>query len=592
MTAVATILGLNAYHGDASAVLLSPRGLEGAMEEERFTRRKHEAGFPQHAVRACLEVAGLAPADLDAVAISRQPRAHLWRKLAFAITGRPRWRLIRDRLRNEAKILSTRRALAEAVQAGPAALRARVHRVEHHHAHLASTFFAAPFDQAAVFSIDGFGDFISTMWGVGRGTTLTIDGCVGFPHSMGILYSAISQYLGFPHYGDEFKVMGLASTGAPTYFDALRRVVRDGPRGGFRLNPQYFRHHHGGVAMTWTSGSPRVDDLFQPALERLLGPRRRPGAPIEPRHADIAASVQAVLEHVVLAMLRRLAERTGQRHLCLAGGVALNCTLNGRILRETAFERLYIQPAAHDAGTALGAALYVRHHVNGRPRDFVMDHVAWGLAHDREACRRAIDAHGLACRDLSPEALAGESARLLADGAILGWFQGRFEWGPRALGHRSLLADPRRAGMKGVLNSRIKHRESFRPFAPSVLREAASDYFDLDDEAPFMLATSTVRPSARTVIPAVTHVDNTARVQTVRRDVNPDFWRLIDAFGRLTGVPVLLNTSFNENEPIVNTPDEAIRCFLRNDVDALALGPFLVQRGDTPQMHARLEPRA
>ena len=396
-----------------------------------------------------------------------------------------------------------------------------------------------------------------------------------FPHSLGILYTAVTQYLGFPHYGDEFKVMGLAPLGEPEYLDRLRAIVRDGRGDGFSLDLPYFVHHRDGVTMTWASGSPTIGDVFSPALEQLLGPRRQPADPIDQRHRNIAASLQAVLEDVVLDRLRRLAKRTGQRHLCLAGGVALNCTLNGKILRETPFEAVYVQPASHDGGTSLGAALYVQHHVLGRPRNFVMDHVYWGVEHSRDACRQALDAHRINYRELPMSVLVDEAAALVAQGDVLGWHQGRFEWGPRALGHRSLVCDPRQAAMKDVLNTRVKHRESFRPFAPSVLHERAHEYFELDQASPFMTTACSVKPGMRAAIPAVTHVDGSARVQTVRREINPDYWSLLDAFGRITGVPVLLNTSFNENEPIVNTPDEAVRCFLRNDIDALALGPFL-----------------
>lgn len=574
-----TILGLNAYHGDASAALLTDRGLACAAEEERFSRRKHDAGFPFRAVEACLRAASLTVRDLDILAISGRPRAHLWHKLAFAATSVGHVGLIRDRLRQQSRVGDAARMIAESAGVGASAMRAAVHRVEHHHAHLASAFFASPFDEAAVASMDGFGDFVSMMWGTGQGTRLRVDGCVRFPHSLGILYTAVTQHLGFPHYGDEFKVMGLAPFGQPEYLDRLRRVVRH--RGdGFALDLRYFAHHRTGQRMTWASGTPTLGDVFSPELERLLGPRRRPDDPLDARHENIAASVQVLLEEVLLDRLRQLAIRTRQTSLCLAGGVALNCTLNGKILRETPFDRLYVQPAAHDAGTALGAALYVRHHVRGHARDFVMDHASWGLEYGRDECRQALDAHGLAYRELAAPVLAREAARLIAEDQVLGWFQGRFEWGPRALGNRSIVCNPRNPAMKETLNTRIKHRERFRPFAPSVTAEAASEYFDLDRPAPFMTATYAVRPAMRSIVPAVTHVDGSARVQTVSRDLDPTYWGLLKACEERTGVPVLLNTSFNENEPIVNTPSEAVRCFLRNDMDALALGPFLVTRED------------
>jgi carbamoyltransferase len=579
------VLGLNAYHGDASAALLSARGIECAVEEERFSRLKHQAGFPALAALEALKYAGLEARDLTHVAISRDPSAHIHRKLMFALSQGPRFSLIRDRLANVSRVRDPKPALADALGVCESVLPATLHRVEHHQAHMASSFFVSPFDQAALLSIDGFGDFVSTMWGVGRGTKIQIEDWVEFPHSMGILYTAITQYLGFPKYGDEFKVMGLAPLGEPEFLDRLRPLVKR--KGlGFALDLAYFIHHSEGVNMTWEAGSPTLGPVFSAELESLLGPKRN-GEPLDARHRNIAASLQALLEEVVLDLLRGLAERTKLKTLCMAGGVALNCTLNGKIARETPFEQIYIQPAAYDAGTSLGAALYVRHHVLEQPRDVVMDHVYWGLDYSPAECRAALERSGLDFRELlDPDELAIETAKLLAQGHILGWFQGRFEWGPRALGNRSINGDPRNPRMKDILNHRIKHRESFRPFAPSVTAESASEYFELDQPSPFMLITCQVRQDKRDVIPAVTHSDGSARVQTVTRQANPRYWALLKAFERVTGVPVLLNTSFNENEPIVNTPDQAVSCFLRNDMDMLVLGPYLVVRRPGDVAHA------
>ena len=572
------ILGLNAYHGDASAALLAGGRLQSAMEEERFTRVKHQAGFPSLAVTHALESAGVAAADIDHIAISRDPSAHIHRKLVYALSQGPSLATIRDRLWNVSKLRDVKTSVAEAVGANESDLRAPVHRVEHHRAHMASSFFASPFERAALLSIDGFGDFVSTMWGTGCGNRLAVDGWVEFPHSIGLLYTAITQYLGFPKYGDEFKVMGLAPYGEPEYLDRLRSLVRAGPRDGFELDLSYFVHHSQGVSMTWESGAPTIDDVFSSRLEREFGPRRRAGDPLEPRHHNMAATLQALLEERVLGLLRRIAERTGLSDLCLAGGVALNCTMNGKILSETPFERVYIQPASYDAGTSLGAALFVKHQILGAPRDFVMDHTYWGLEYSRDACRAALEAKGLSYRELPDESLADQAAACIADGRIVGWYQGRFEWGPRALGNRSIVCDPRSASMKDHLNRRIKHRESFRPFAPSVLEERAGDWFEQSSASPFMLMTCQVRRDKQALVPAITHVDGTARQQTVSRASNPRYWSLIHAFERRTGVPVVLNTSFNENEPVVNTPEEAVACFLRNDMDVLALGPYLGEK--------------
>jgi carbamoyltransferase len=572
------VLGLNAYHGDASAALLVDGRLASAMEEERFTRLKHQAGFPSLAVRHSLAHAGLRLGDVDHVAISRDPSAHIHRKLLYALSQGPSIAAVRDRLWNVSKIRDVATTLTESMNGDGSPLRAQVHRVEHHRAHVASSFFVSPFERAALLSIDGFGDFVSTMWGTGCGNKISVEGWVEFPHSMGLLYTAITQYLGFPRYGDEFKVMGLAPYGEPAYLDRLRPLVRVKPRAGFELDLSYFVHHSEGVSMTWDSGAPAIGDVFSTRLETLFGPRRRPDEPLEKRHNDLAASLQALLEEVVLGLLRGLAGKTGLTDLCLAGGVALNCTMNGKILSETPFERVYIQPAAYDGGTSLGAALYVQHQILGAPRSFVMEHTYWGLEYSAEACRAALAAKGLTYRELDDDALADEAARLIADGNIMGWYQGRFEWGPRALGNRSIVCDPRNPSMKAHLNNRIKHRESFRPFAPSVLEERAAEWFDQASASPFMLMTCQVRHDKQALVPAITHVDGTARQQTVSRATNPKYWSLIHAFERRTGVPVVLNTSFNENEPVVNSPEEAVACFLRNDMDVLVLGPFLATK--------------
>ena len=572
------ILGLNAFHGDASVSLFSGGQLAVAMEEERFSRLKHQAGFPGLSARQALAYTGLAAGDLDHIAISRDPSAHIHKKLMFALSQGPRLSVVRDRLTNVSKIRDVKTLLAESLGVGEASIKAPVHRVEHHRAHMASSFFVSPFERAALLSIDGFGDFVSTMWGRGCGNKIEVDDWVEFPHSMGILYTAITQYLGFPKYGDEFKVMGLAPYGEPEYLDRLRTLVKVKSNGGFELDLSYFVHHSEGVNMTWESGAPTIGDVFSSKLEREFGRRRTAGEPLETHHHNLAASLQALLEEIVLGLLRSIAQKTGLTDLCLAGGVALNCTMNGKILSETPFKRVYIQPASYDAGTSLGAALYVKHHTFGAPRDFVMDHTYWGLEYSREACRAALDAKGLKYREFDDDALADAAAELVAQGNILGWYQGRFEWGPRALGNRSIVCDPRNASMKEILNSRIKHREGFRPFAPSVLEERAGDWFEMPGASPFMLMTCQVRRDQQARVPAITHVDGTARQQTVSRATNPKYWGLIHAFEKKTGVPVVLNTSFNENEPVVNTPEEGISCFLRNDMDVLALGPFLVTK--------------
>ena len=571
------ILGINAYHGDASAALLVDGRLVAAVEEERFTRIKHDTSFPHQAIRYCLDASGLRPQDLDHLAISRNPRANLGRRLTHAITDRAGRRVATTRAANLRKILGIKSTLAEGLGLRADAIPAKTHFVEHHLAHIGSSFFVSPFERAAVLSIDGFGDMVSAMWGLGEGGSLRIDGEVVFPHSLGVLYTAVTQYLGFPNYGDEYKVMGLASYGRPEHLDALRRIVTSNGL-GFELGLDDFRHHVDGAAMTWDGGPPDLPPLWGPGMEADLGPARSKGDPIEPRHENVAASLQVRLEEVVLGMLRELHARTRVDALCLAGGVALNCVVNGKILDETPFERVYVQPAAHDGGTSIGAAYHVWHRRLGRPRGFVMDHAYWGPEFDDVRIKTALGEAGIGAAQLRERDLLDRAADALVQGRVLGWFQGRMEFGPRALGNRSILVDPRRAEMKDLLNARIKHREPFRPFAPSVLERATGDYFTRSEPSPFMLMTYPVRPEKVDEIPAPTHVDGTGRLQTVRPDQNARFHGLIEAFEARTGVPVVLNTSFNENEPICCTPEQAVDTFVRTRMDTLVVGDFFAEK--------------
>jgi carbamoyltransferase len=572
------ILGINAYHGDASAALVVDGRLVAAVEEERFSRIKHDTSFPLRSIRHCLEEANLRVEDVDHVALSRNPRANLGRRIAFALGSRAGRRMAPTRAASLAKTLRARATIAVGLGVPEKRIRAKVHFVEHHLAHLASSFFVSPFERAAILSIDGMGDMVSSMWGTGEGSRLKITGEVGFPHSLGIYYTALTQYLGFPKYGDEYKVMGLGSYGAPAYLEEMRRMVRsDGV--GFELALNYFRHHRVGASMTWAGGPPELGPLWGKGMVERLGPPRADGSePLEDRHRDIASSMQRRLEEVVLAMLRRLHDLAGSDALCLAGGVALNCVVNGMIFEETPFRELYIQPAAHDGGTSLGAAYYVYHQRLGRPRAFVMDHAYYGPAFTPERCRDALRDAAVAFEELPEQEVIARTADALAEGRIVGWYQGRMEFGPRALGNRSILADPRRPEMKDVLNARIKHREPFRPFAPSILEEATGRYFTQDHPSPFMLLTYAVRPERAGEIPAPTHVDGTGRLQTVRRDQNPKYYDLIKAFEARTGVPVLLNTSFNENEPICCTPEEAVDTFCRTKMDVLAIGNLYAKK--------------
>jgi carbamoyltransferase len=582
------ILGINAYHADVSAVLVRDGELVAAVEEERFRRIKHVAGFPTEAIRACLEMGGISGAEVDHVGVSRNPRAHLWRKGLFALRHRPGGGLLGDRAANYRRVDAIPGTIREVLGVPARSKRPAVHWVEHHPAHLASTFFVSPYDEAAVCAVDGFGDFVSTSWGVGRDRQIDVRHRTFFPHSLGVLYLALTQYLGFLRFGDEFKVMGLAPYGSPDFTRELRQLVRLKPGGEFELDLSYFQHWSGGAGMTWDDGEPVLGQVYSPRLEALLGPARRPDEPLTARHEALAASLQVVFEEATFHVLNGIHASTGLGRLCLAGGCAMNSVANGKIRDRTPFEEIYIQPAAGDNGTALGAAFWVWNQLLGGPRRFVMDHGYWGPGFEEAAVEAALagrstDLHAGGCEvRLIPNQsdLVDWTAARIADGLVVGWFQGRMEWGARALGNRSILADPRRADMREIINTKIKFREKFRPFAPSVAEEAYSQYFAGAVADPFMIQVYPVRADKRSVIPAVTHVDGSGRLQTVSRAGNERYWELIQAFGRRTGVPIVLNTSFNENEPIVHEPAEALDCFLRTRMDVIVLGNHVVTKGD------------
>jgi len=577
------ILGLNAFHADSSAALMRDGVLVAAAEEERFRRIKHWAGFPSEAIAYCLREAGLKLSDVDHVAVNQDNRANLARKIGFLITNPPELSLVLERIRNRRKREAISELLAKAFPSQNFV--GTFHNIEHHFAHLSSAFHVSPFEEAVIVSIDGFGDFSSAAWGVGRGQDLSVESRVYFPHSLGIFYQALTQYLGFPHYGDEYKVMGLAPYGRPDHMDAMRKIVRLLPNGSFELDLSYFVHHRTNVPYQWTNGSPEVGNLFAPALEELLGPRRMPDDPLEDRHRNIARSVQAMYEEAFFHLIQSAQEKHGLTDIALAGGCAMNSVANGKVRRITPFKRVYVQAAAGDAGGAIGAAFSVWHKLGGR-RSFVMDHAYWGPAFGPDNVAGLLKEYEtqIAQADCVVEEIPDEvilcrrTASAIADGKVVGWFQGRMEWGPRALGNRSILCDPRLADMKTILNAKIKRRESFRPFAPSILEEAVPEWFEEDDSVPFMMQVFQIREEKRALIPAVTHVDGSGRLQTVSQRTNPRYHHLIEAFRQLSGVPMVLNTSFNENEPVVCEPREALDCFLRTQMDVLAMGNLIVSR--------------
>jgi len=586
-----TILGLNAYHGDSAACLIVDGKLVAAAEEERFRRIKHWAGLPTNAIDYCLREGGISLRDVDHIAINRKPGVNNWRRLGFVLTHRPDPRLMLQKLRNIRSASSANEALEKAYGVS---LRAEVHHVEHHLAHLASAFLVSDFQEAACLSVDGFGDFASTAIGFGQGNNVKIDNRVYFPHSLGIFYSALTQFIGFPHFGDEYKVMGLAPYGQPKYLEPMRELVRVQTDGTFKLNLKYFRHHTDNVSYSWNNCAPEVGTLYTDKLIDLLGPARDAHDPLEQWHKDIACSVQAMYEEAFFALLNALHAGHPCPNLALSGGCAMNSVANGKVYLCTPFRKMYLPAAAGDAGGAIGGATYVQSQLTSdhypktpdlRSR-FVLDHAYSGPEFSNSEIRKLIESRkeeisrqGCQMSEVTDqEELCRRTAAMIADGKVVGWFQGRMEWGPRALGNRSILADPRRSDIKEMLNAKIKRRESFRPFAPSILRESVAEWFEQDDDVPFMMEVFQIRSEKRALIPAVAHVDGSGRLQTVHRETNPLFHSLISAFRALTSVPLVLNTSFNENEPVVCRPEEALDCFLRTKMDVLVLGDFVVER--------------
>src|SRR6184192_36453 len=658
-----TILGLNAYHGDSAACLFVDGKLVAAAEEERFRRIKHWAGLPTQAIDYCLREGGVTVSEIDHIAVNRKPGVNNLRRLLFVLRHRPDPRLMWQKVRNIRKAATVKEALEAHYGTS---LRAESHQIEHHHAHLASAFLVSGFEEAACLSVDGFGDFASTSFGLGHANGIEIQDRVYFPHSLGIFFSAVTQYIGFPHYGDEYKVMGLAPYGEPKFVRQMSGLVEIANNGKFKLDLRYFRHHTANVSYSWNNCAPEFGKLYREEMAELLGSPRDPDAPLEQRHKDLARSAQIVYEEAFFALLLALHRRYPVPNLALSGGCAMNSVANGKVYLRTPFRKMYLPAAAGDAGGAIGAACVVqsqldknrgqRTEVRGQRTESrsqkseisvltsdlrSLTSAYLGPHFSNDEIERLLGTHGLlppvSCSHgsmsraqeeervsqrrgyiseypasplgISPlvglpaepidpgkrkrllynsslrivridddAELCERTARAIAEGLVVGWFQGRMEWGPRALGNRSILCDPRRADMKDILNAKIKRRESFRPFAPSILREAVGEWFEQEDDVPFMMQVFQVREAKRALIPAVTHVDGSGRLQTVHRETNPLYHKLISSFGSLTSVPLVLNTSFNENEPVVCRPEEALDCFLRTRMDVLVLGSFFVER--------------
>jgi len=574
-----TILGINAYHADSSAAIFVDGKLIAAIEEERFRRIKHWAGFPKMAIEFCLKEAGIGFEAVDYFAIGRDPKAKFFKKLLYlARNPGGSFSAIKNRVRNSKQINSLENELASISGLPAERFINKISKIEHHRSHLASAFFGSPFEEAACVSIDGSGDFTTTMTAVGKGNEIEVLDSVDFPHSLGIFYTTFTQLLGFPHYGDEYKVMGMAPYGEAKYVDKLEKVIHLTSDGLFKLNLDYFRKGTEGIISYGEDNVPLVQPMHSAEMVHLFGAARKKEEPLTQYHKDLAASVQKMTEQTIFHILENVQKRTGLKNLCLAGGVAQNSVANGKIKTNTSFENIYIPSAGHDAGIAMGAALYVQHQLLKKKRMPSIKTAYTGSRYCNEEIKSILCSQKINFEEYEDEVLFDKVTDCIISGGVVGWFNGRAEFGPRALGARSIIADPRRADAKEILNSKIKRRESFRPFAPSILKEYVAEYFESEDDVPFMEKVFTIKEQKRNNIPAVTHVDGTGRLQTVNRDISPRYYQLIKTFHGKTGIPILLNTSFNENEPIVNSPQDALNCFLRTEMDMLVMENIMIVR--------------
>ncbi len=574
------ILGLNAYHADSSAAIFKDGVLIAATEEERFRRIKHWAGFPSLAVEFCLKEAGVSLHEVDHIAIGRDPFAKLAKKILFLMKNPGGGlRAVKDRLSNAKKVASLEaefkmldRSIDEKI------IKSRIHQVEHHRSHLASAFFASPFEESAILSIDGSGDFTTTMTAVGNGNRIEVLESVDFPHSLGIFYTAFTQLLGFPHYGDEYKVMGLAPYGEPKYVEKLKDVLVFDSNGLFHLNQKYFRSAKSGIISYGEDHIPVVAPLFSDYMTEQFGSERKKEEQLSQYHKDLGASVQRITELLIFHILNALQKKTGLENVCIAGGVAQNSVANGKLTRNTPFKNIYIPSAGHDAGISMGSALYVYNQILKQPRQLPVYSAFTGSRFSNDEIEIYLQSRDIKYIRYPESEIYGIITERLIHSGVVGWFNGRAEFGPRALGARSIIADPRRSDAKDLLNSKIKRRESFRPFAPSILKEYVEEYFEVNDDVPFMEKVFPIRKEKQGLIPAVTHVDGTGRLQSVDRNTAPRYYQLIETFRQKTGIPILLNTSFNENEPIVNSPEHALECFLRTSMDMLVLENCVITR--------------
>jgi carbamoyltransferase len=572
------ILGLNAYHADSSAAIFKDGSLIAATEEERFTRIKHWAGFPEKAIQFCLNEAGISLSEIDYITIGRDPKAKLTRKVKYLIQNPFLILGAATRFRNSRQVANIEdefKTIDSSIDTS--ILKNKIKNIEHHRSHLASAFFASPFNEAAILSIDGSGDFTTTMIATGKGNKITVLDSVDFPVSCGLFYTAFTQFLGFPHYGDEYKVMGLAPYGSAKYTDKVKKVLEFKKDGLFSWNSSYFVHPTK-AGFKYEKNIPHVGNLFSNKFITEFGNPRKPNEELTQYHKDLAASVQKATEELIFHILNHLKQKTGLKNICIAGGVAQNSVANGKIAAATDFEGVYIPSAGHDAGIAMGSALYFYNHILEKPRATPIYTAYTGSRFTNEEIKELLISRSIKYSYLDDEELFDIVTNKLIEPGVVGWFSGRAEFGPRALGGRSIIADPRNPNAKDLLNLKIKRRESFRPFAPSILKEYTGEYFTRTDEVPFMEKVFPIKRERQAQIPAVTHADGTGRLQTVDKNISPRYYGLIDTFRKKTGVPILLNTSFNENEPIVNTPAEALDCFLRTQMDMLVLENCVIDR--------------
>jgi len=557
-----TVLGISCFYHDSAAALIRDGKVIAAVQEERFDRARYSPTFPLQSVNYCLQEAGITILDVDEVAFYEKMYLKFQRTVVGHLCGFPF--TLRNFMDTMPLWLKDRLAVSYEVEEQLTYKKPVLH-VKHHLSHAGAAFLVSPFERAAILTIDGVGEYATAAFGVGNGTDIEVRKELQYPHSIGLLYSIVTAFLGFRVFTGEGKVMALAELGEPTYMDHFRKVIHIAADGSFRLDTSYFSYNRG-------------EKMHNRKFEDLFGSPRTFNAELEQRHKDIACSLQRTTEEVVIRMARHLHAQTGEKNLCLAGGVSLNVTANSRIRAETPFDDIFIQPAAGDAGSALGAAAVVYHSVLGQPRTSVMHSCALGPAYSGRKIDVALRNAKATFRKVEREELLDTVAQRLADGQIVGWFSGRMEYGPRALGNRSILADPSKAGMKDEINARIKNRESFRPFGASILAEEVSSWFDFEGESPFMLLVADVLPEKKSIIPSVLHCNDTSRIQTVTQAHNGAYYDLIAKFFEKTGVPMLLNTSFNKQEPIVNTPDEAYATFVQTGMDCLVIDDYLVER--------------